>query len=63
MAKLKIVEEVEDVEEIEDVEEVEEPEPEAEGKMTQSEFLKSIGQDDRPGSHMAITAWAEYQAS
>ena len=63
MAKLKIVEEVEDVEEIEDVEEVEEPEPEAEGKMTQDEFLKSIGQADRPGSHMAITAWREYQAS
>ena len=57
MAKLKIVEE------IEDVEEVEEPEPEAEGKMTQDEFLKSIGQADRPGSHMAITAWREYQAS
>jgi len=63
MAKLKIVEEVEEEEEIEDVEEVEEPEPEAEGKMTQDEFLKSIGQADRPGSHMAITAWREYQAS
>ena len=63
MAKLKIVEEVEEEEEIEDVEEVEEPEPEAEGKMTQSEFLESIGQADRPGSHMAITSWAEYQAS
>ena len=57
MAKLEIVEEVEEEEE------VEEPEPEAEGKMTQSEFLKSIGQADRPGSHMAITSWAEYQAS
>ena len=54
MAKLKIVE---------DVEEVEEPAPFIETKMTQNEFLKSIGQDDRPGSHMAITAWAEYQAS
>ena len=57
MAKLKIVEE------IEDVEEVEEPAPFIETKMTQDEFLKSIGQDDRPGSHMAITAWREYQAS
>ena len=75
MAKLEIVEDVEDEEEIEDdeeggvddgdgiEEEVEEPEPEAEGKMTQSEFLESIGQADRPGSHMAITSWAEYQAS
>ena len=57
MAKLKIVEETEEEEEIE------EPVPFIETKMTQSEFLKSIGQDDRPGSHMAITAWAEYQAS
>ena len=57
MAKLKIVEEIEEEEEIE------EPVPFIETKMTQSEFLKSIGQDDRPGSHMAITAWAEYQAS
>ena len=63
MAKLKIVEEVEEEEEIEDVEEVKEPAPFIETKMTQSEFLKSIGQADRPGSHMAITAWAEYQAS
>ena len=63
MAKLKIVEEVEEEEEIEDVEEVEEPVPFIETKMTQSEFLKSIGQADRPGSHMAITAWREYQAS
>ena len=54
MAKLKIVEEVE---------EVEEPAPFIETKMTQDEFLKSIGQADRPGSHMAITAWREYQAS
>ena len=57
MAKLKIVQEVEEEEEIE------EPVPFIETKMTQSEFLKSIGQADRPGSHMAITAWAEYQAS
>jgi len=57
MAKLKIVEEIEDMEEVEDVEEVEEPAPFIETKMTQNEFLKS------PGSHMAITAWAEYQAS
>ena len=63
MAKLKIVEEVEEEEEIEDVEEVEEPAPFIETKMTQDEFLKSIGQADRPGSHMAITSWAEYQAS
>ena len=63
MAKLKIVEEVEEEEEIEDVEEVEEPAPLIERKMTQDEFLKSIGQADRPGSHMAITAWREYQAS
>ena len=63
MAKLKIVEEVEDMEEVEDVEEVEEPAPFIETKMTQDEFLKSIGQADRPGSHMAITAWREYQAS
>jgi len=63
MAKLEIVEEVEEEEEVEDEEEVEEPESESEGKMTQSEFLKSIGQADRPGSHMAITAWREYQAS
>ena len=63
MAKLKIVEEVEEEEEIEDVEEVEEPAPFIETKMTQDEFLKSIGQADRPGSHMAITAWREYQAS
>ena len=63
MAKLKIVEEVEEEEEIEDVEEVEEPVPFIETKMTQNEFLKSIGQADRPGSHMAITAWREYQAS
>ena len=38
-------------------------EPLPEGKMTQDEFLESIGIADRPGSHMAITAWAEYQAS
>ena len=63
MAKLEIVEEVEEEEEIEDVEEVEEPAPFIETKMTQDEFLKSIGQADRPGSHMAITAWREYQAS
>ena len=63
MAKLKIVEEIEDMEEVEDVEEVEEPAPFIETKMTQDEFLKSIGQADRPGSHMAITAWREYQAS
>ena len=81
MAKLEIVEDVEDEEEIEDdeeggvddgdgiEEEVEEiaarvaEEPLPEGKMTQSEFLESIGQADRPGSHMAITSWAEYQAS
>jgi len=66
MAKLEIVEDdeesgVDDGDGIE--EEVEEPEPEAEGKMTQPEFLESIGQADRPGSHMAITAWREYQAS
>ena len=74
MAKLEIVEDVEDEEEDgyeyvpfeEEVEEIaarvaEEPLPE--GKMTQSEFLESIGQADRPGSHMAITSWAEYQAS
>ena len=66
MAKEKIVEEeVEELEsslqeeEEEEEEEVEEPE----GKMTQSEFLESIGLADRPGSHMAITSWAEYQAS
>ena len=63
MAKLKIVEEIEEEEEIEEVEEVEEPAPFIETKMTQDEFLKSIGQADRPGSHMAITAWREYQAS
>ena len=63
MAKLKIVEEEEEIEDVEEVEEVEEPAPFIETKMTQDEFLKSIGQDDRPGSHMAITAWAEYQAS
>ena len=38
-------------------------EPLPEGKMTQSEFLESIGMADRPGSHLAITSWAEYQAS
>ena len=66
MAKEKIVEEeVEELEsslqeeEEEEEEEVEEPE----GKMTQDEFLESIGLADRPGSLMASTAWAEYQAS
>ena len=66
MSKEKIVEEeVEDLEsslqeeEEEEEEEVEEPE----GKMTQDEFLESIGLADRPGSLMASTAWAEYQAS
>ena len=69
MAKEKIVEEEveelesslqeEEEEEEEDEEEVEEPE----GKMTQDEFLESIGLADRPGSLMASTAWAEYQAS
>ena len=81
MAKLEIVEDVEEEEEIEDdeeggvddgdgiEEEVEEiaarvaEEPLPEGKMTQSEFLESIGMADRPGSHLAITSWAEYQAS
>ena len=63
MAKLKIVEEEEEIEDVEEVEEVEEPAPFIETKMTQDEFLKSIGQADRPGSHMAITAWREYQAS
>ena len=78
MAKLEIVEEVEEEEDEEEggvddgdgiEEEVEEiaervaEEPLPEGKMTQDEFLKSIGQADRPGSHMAITAWREYQAS
>ena len=48
MAKLEIVEDVEDEEEggVDDgdgiEEEVEEPEPEAEGKMTQSEFLNLL---------------------
>ena len=37
-------------------------EPLPEGKMTQDEFLESIGMADRPGSHLAITSWAEYQA-
>ena len=65
MAKEKIVEEeVEELEsslqeEEEEEEEVEEPE----GKLTQDEFLESIGLADRPGSLMASTAWAEYQAS
>ena len=67
MAKEKIVEEeveelessLQEEEEEEEEEEVEEPE----GKMTQDEFLESIGLADRPGSLMASTAWAEYQAS
>ena len=32
-------------------------------KMNKEDFLKSVGMDHRPGSHMAITAWEEYQAS
>ncbi len=69
MAKKEDLEEVveEEIEEVE--EEIEEiaarvaEEPLPEGKMTQDEFLESIGLSDRPGSHMAVTAWAEYQAS
>ena len=76
MAKKEDLEEVveEEIEEVEEeIEEVEEEieeiaarvaeEPLPEGKMTQDEFLESIGLSDRPGSHMAVTAWAEYQAS
>ena len=32
-------------------------------KMNQNDFLKSVGMHHRPGSHRAITAWEEYQAS
>ena len=32
-------------------------------KMNKDDFLKSVGMDHRPGSHRAITAWEEYQAS
>ena len=32
-------------------------------KKSKEEFLKSKGLHDRPGSHMAIKAWEEYQAS
>ncbi len=32
-------------------------------KMSKEEFLKSVGLGHRPGSHRAITAWEEYQAT
>ena len=33
------------------------------GKKSKEEFLISKGLQERPGSHMAITAWEEYIAS
>ena len=34
-----------------------------EGKKNRMEFLESKGLQNRPNSHMAITAWEEYIAS
>ena len=47
----------------EKVEEMVEEEPVPEGKKNRMEFLESKGLQDRPNSHMAITAWEEYLAS
>ena len=35
----------------------------SEVKDNKEDFLKSKGLQDRPTSHMAITAWEEYKAS
>ena len=59
------------LQEISSVKEVAEEEPELlveekeepKGKMNKNDFLKSVGMHHRPGSHRAITAWEEYQAS
>jgi len=32
-------------------------------KMNKDDFLESIGMHHRPGSHMAIKAWKEYEES
>ena len=44
-------------------EEIEIEEVIPEGKMRKEEFLISKGLHARPNSHMAITAWEEYNAS
>ena len=48
-------------EDIEEVIEIKEDIPE--GKKSKEDFLRSVGMNHRPGSHRAITAWEEYQAS
>ena len=42
---------------------VEEEEVQQHKKMSKEEFLKSVGLGHRPGSHRAISAWEEYQAT
>ena len=64
--KQDIVEEVDEIAERvaeEEIEEMIEEESVPEGKKSKQEFLKSKGLDARPGSHMAIKAWEEYNAS
>ena len=61
-----IVEDEYNVEEIAErvaEEEIEIEEVITESKMSKEEFLISKGLQERPGSHMAITAWEEYIAS
>ena len=61
--KEAIVKEVDEIAERVAEEEIEIEEVIPEGKKNRMEFLESKGLQDRPNSHMAITAWEEYLAS
>ena len=58
-----VEEEVDEVAEVEPELLVEEEEVQQHKKMSKEEFLKSVGLGHRPGSHSAISAWEEYQAT
>ena len=61
--KEDIVKEVEKIAQRVAEEEIEIEEDIPEGKKSKEEFLISKGLHERPNSHMAITAWEEYNAS